>query len=209
MKGLTLQKSPLHQTAFTLIELLVVVGMISVLCSIGIPAVFRAVQKRDPLTQSVFDVMDACAQARATAIIRCTPMVVKFHPYEYTFRVEEMPRDINESMNWGNSAALSTGSAPKSSMKGAPYKSGQYQLHNEVQIEMLDVNMTEHMDDDQVISRFFPNGTADLLTVVLSWQGDFRRVTVDMVTGLADFDNLNELATPKNPLRRRRGGIEF
>jgi prepilin-type N-terminal cleavage/methylation domain-containing protein len=36
MKGLTLQKSPLHQTAFTLIELLVVVGMISVLCSIGI-----------------------------------------------------------------------------------------------------------------------------------------------------------------------------
>lgn len=190
-------------------ELLVVVGMISVLCSIGIPAVFKAIQKRDPLTQSVFDVMDACAQARATAIIRCTPMVVKFHPYEYTFQVEEMPRDINESMNWGNAATLSTGSAPKSSMKGAPYKSGQYRLHDEVQIEMLDVNMTEHMDDDQVISRFFPNGTADLLTFVLSWQGDFRRVTVDMVTGLADFDNLNELATPKKPLRRRRGGIEF
>ncbi|MCK9315982.1 MAG: prepilin-type N-terminal cleavage/methylation domain-containing protein [Verrucomicrobia bacterium] len=209
MKGLTLQKSSLHQTAFTLIELLVVVGMISVLCSIGIPAVFRAVQKRDPLTQSVFDVMDACAQARATAIIRCTPMVVKFHPYEYTFQVEEMPRDINESMNWGNSASLSGSTTNKSSMKSAPYKSTQYQLNDEVQIEMLDVNMTEHMDDDQVISRFFPNGTADLMTVVLSWQGDFRRVTVDMVTGLADFDNLNELATPKNPLRRRRGGIEF
>jgi hypothetical protein len=94
-------------------------------------------------------------------------------------------------------------------MKGAPYKSAQYKLHEEVQIEMLDVNMTEYMDNDQVISRFFPNGTADLLTVVLSWRGDFQRVTVDIVTGLADFDNLNELATPKNPLRRRRGGIEF
>jgi hypothetical protein len=153
--------------------------------------------------------MDACAQARATAIIRCTPMVVKFPPYEYTFQVEEMPRDINESMNWGNSANLSGSTTNKSSMKSAPYKSTQYQLNEEVQIEMLDVNMTEHMDDDQVITRFFPNGTADLMTVVLSWQGDFRRVTVDMVTGLADFDNLNELATPKNPLRRRRGGIEF
>jgi len=123
--------------------------------------------------------------------------------------VEEMPRDINESMNWGNSANLSGSTTNKSSMKSAPYKSTQYQLNEEVQIEMLDVNMTEHMDDDQVISRFFANGTADLMTVVLSWQGDFRRVTVDMVTGLADFDNLNELATPKNPLRRRRGGIEF
>ncbi len=55
MKGLTLRKSPLHKAAFTLIELMVVVGIISVLCTIGIPAVFKAVQKRDPLTQSVFD----------------------------------------------------------------------------------------------------------------------------------------------------------
>ena len=69
--------------------------------------------------------------------------------------------------------------------------------------------MTEHKDDDIVISRFFPNGTADLLTVVLSWEGEFRRITVDMVTGLANFDNLNELATPQNPVRRRRGNIEF
>jgi hypothetical protein len=30
-----------------------------------------------------------------------------------------------------------------------------------------------------------------------------------MVTGLANFDNLNELATPQNPVRRRRGNIEF
>jgi hypothetical protein len=130
-------------------------------------------------------------------------------PLRIYLQVEEMPRDINESMNWGNSANLSGSTTNKSSMKSAPYKSTQYQLNEEVQIEMLDVNMTEHMDDDQVITRFFPNGTADLMTVVLSWQGDFRRVTVDMVTGLADFDNLNELATPKNPLRRRRGGIEF
>ena len=209
MRALTPKKSPPCTAAFTRLVLMAGRGSSSGLCSICLPAGFRAIQKRDPLTESVSDLVEACAQARATAILRCTPMVLKFHPYEYTFQVEEMPRDINESINWGNAATLSTGSAPQSSMRGAPYKSDQYRLHDEVEIEMLDVNMTEHMDDDLVISRFFPNGTADLLTVVLSWQGEFRRVTVDIVTGLADFDNLNELATPKNPLRRRRGGIEF
>ena len=179
------------RSGFTLIELLIVVAIICTVSTIGVPAVFRAVQKRDPLTTSVSDIMEACAQARATAIIRCTPMVVKFHPFEYTFNVEEMPPDLNEAI------------------KGAPYKSTSYSLNEDITIEMLDVNMTEHKDDDIVISRFFPNGTADLLTVVLSLDGEFRRVTVDMVTGLANFDNLNELATPQNPVRRRRGNIEF
>lgn len=195
--------------AFTLIELLIVMAIISIVSTMGVPAVFRAIQKRDPLTQSISDILDACAQARATAIIRCSPMVVKFHPYEYTFNVEEMPRDINESISWGDSAKVSGTGSTKSSMKGAPYKSANYTLNDEVTIEMLDVNMTEHKDNDVVITRFFPNGTADLLTLVLSWDGEFRRVTVDMVTGLADFDNLNELATPQNPMRRRRGNVEF
>ena len=195
------------RSGFTLIELLIVVAIICTVSTIGVPAVFRAVQKRDPLTTSVSDVMEACAQARATAIIRCTPMVVKFHPFEYTFNVEEMPPDLNEAINWSNHSAPRAKAS--TSMKGAPYKSTSYSLNDEVTIEMLDVNMTEHKDDDIVISRFFPNGTADLLTVVLSWEGEFRRITVDMVTGLANFDNLNELATPQNPVRRRRGNIEF
>ena len=56
-------------SGFTLIELLVVVGMIAIISSIGIPAAFKALQKRDPLTQGVNDVLEACAQARAMAII--------------------------------------------------------------------------------------------------------------------------------------------
>lgn len=212
-------------SGFTLIELLIVTAMIALISTIGIPAVFRAFQKKDPLTQGVSDLMEACAQARAAAIIRCTPMVVKFHPYEYSFNVEKMPADIRDAMNWnsqsvprgsesveGSLGGGSGGGEEKSSaqlLKDSPYKGTSYTLNQELVIEMLDVNMNEHKDDDVVISRFFPNGTADLLTVVLSDGGDFRRVRVDMVTGLANFDNLNELATPKNPMRRRRGNIEF
>ena len=196
-------------SGFTLIELLVVVGMIAIISSIGIPAAFKALQKRDPLTQGVNDVLEACAQARAMAIIRSTPMVVKFYPYEYTFMVEEMPEDLNESMNWSSPPKLQQSGSIESVLKRSPYKSSSYALNDELIIEMLDVNMTEYKDNDVVISRFFANGTADLLTVVLSWNGECRRVSVDMVTGLADFDNLNELVTPKNPMRHRRGGISF
>lgn len=214
----------IRSSGFTLIELLIVTAMIALISTVGIPAVFRAIQKKDPLTQGVSDLMEACAQARTTAIIRCTPMVVKFHPYEYTFDVEKMPADINEAMNWnsqairrdsenmenslGGSSSSASGSDARM-LRDAPYKGTSYSLNQDLVIEMLDVNMNEHKDDDVVITRFFPNGTADLLTVVLSYGSEFRRVRVDMVTGLADFDNLNELATPKNPMRRRRGNVEF
>ena len=206
-------RTALHarERGFTLIELLIVTAIIAMVSTIGVPAVFRAVQKKDPLTQGVSDVMEACAQARAAAIMRCTPMVVKFLPYEYTFKVEAMPQDINAAMSWNNQIAQRHQNAASndSGMKYAPYTKSTYTLHEDLGLDMLDVNMTEHKDDDVVISRFFPNGTADLLTVVISYEGEFRRITVDMVTGLASFDNLNEIATPKNPMRRRRGSISF
>lgn len=193
-----------NTSAFTLIELMIVVAIMSMIATIGVPSVFRAMQKKDPLTQGVSDLMDACAQARSMAIIKCTPMVVEFHPYEYTFNVKEMPQEHSTTTSW-NKETKNGGSM----LKNSPYKSQSYTLDQELEIAMIDVNLTEHKDDDIVVSRFFPNGTADLLTVVIAWMGDYRRITVDIVTGLADFDNLNELATPQAPLRRRRSGIEF
>ncbi len=63
------------------------------------------------------------------------------------------------------------------------------QLSEELTLEMVDVNLTEYKDAEEARVRFFPNGTADVLTVVLQWQQrDWRKISVDMVTGMAEME---------------------
>jgi type II secretory pathway pseudopilin PulG len=58
-----------------------------------------------------------------------------------------------------------------------------------VTIEMLDVNLWEYREADSARVRFFPDGTSDEMTLILSTdRGEFRRIQLEITTGLASVE---------------------
>ena len=67
--------------AFTLIEIMLVVGILAIVATMGLPAIYRAYQKED-LRQAVSDIMEVCSNARAQAILRGTTVELSIRPHE-------------------------------------------------------------------------------------------------------------------------------
>ena len=53
---------------------------------------------------------------------------------------------------------------------------------------MLDVNFIEYKDAEEAHVRFFPNGTSDELTVILHSGTEYRKITLEPTTGLANVE---------------------
>src|SRR5581483_11253570 len=63
---------------FTLIEIMVVVALLALILTMGIPAIYSALH-RDPMTQTLKDLTEACRVARAQAIISGNPSVMRIY----------------------------------------------------------------------------------------------------------------------------------
>lgn len=74
------------QAAFTLIEVMIVVAIIGLTFTLGLPSFVRAF-KREGMRQVEKDLLDACREARAAAIMKNTPVDLVFHPLDRTFEV--------------------------------------------------------------------------------------------------------------------------
>src|SRR5213592_5148545 len=61
------------EDGFTLIEIMMVVGILGMVLVMGMPAFIQSIRK-DPLRQAMSDIEEACNKARATAILRGSPM---------------------------------------------------------------------------------------------------------------------------------------
>ena len=173
--------------AFTMIEIMIVVSIAAMIMAMGVPAIFSAL-KKDALRQAVSDVIEACSQARAHAIISGYPTEVVFQPMDYSFSIGmaavERTGD-NASGNGGFSGSVGAGNP------GAPPPpSFSRQFSEELELEILSVNLQEFKEEETARVRFFPNGTSDEFTVVLQWPRThaFRKITLDIITGLADVE---------------------
>jgi hypothetical protein len=63
-------------------------------------------------------------------------------------------------------------------------------LDDDVAVELIYVNFIDKMGEPEARVRFFPNGTSDEFTVILSSiQGSYK-VSLDLVTGLARSQKL-------------------
>ena len=150
--------------AFTLIELMVVVGIIGLILAMGGPTLYHFFHK-EGFRKSVGNMMEVCSAARSRAILGQTTTELVFHPQQRSCEVAG-----GALGGWGGWASSA-------------------KFGDDVAIEMLDVNLTEHKDDgDPVSVRFFPNGTCDEMTLIIRTGNEWRKISLELTTGLASLD---------------------
>jgi hypothetical protein len=64
------------------------------------------------------------------------------------------------------------------------------QLHEDIAITLVDVNLRDAMDQPEIRVRFYPNGTSDDFTIVLEYSSQIRRISLDPITGFANVGTL-------------------
>jgi prepilin-type N-terminal cleavage/methylation domain-containing protein len=156
--------------AFTIIELMMVVAIMGLVLAMGMPA-FLSARREAPLRKAVNDVMELAGRTRSQAILKNEDTMMVFHP---------LTKEIS-STDADTAHALSrNGQKPVTSV----------QLPDSVDIKMLDVNLLEGRDSDEVDVHFHPNGTCDEMTLVLTSNGEYRRITLEPTTALAHADDI-------------------
>ncbi|HEU5397608.1 MAG TPA: prepilin-type N-terminal cleavage/methylation domain-containing protein [Verrucomicrobiae bacterium] len=173
---------------FTLIEIMVVVAIIGLIMAMGMPSIMSSVQK-EGMRKAVSDIQDVCANARAQAIFQQRTMAVVFYPSERRFEVQAAsdaatvapPADAGN----GNGGPPPTGKVPSFGENSGTLPDG-------VDFVMVDIDRQEFVQADWVRCRFFPNGTADELTLVLHSSDAWKKISVEFATGQTDVSEVDK-----------------
>jgi prepilin-type N-terminal cleavage/methylation domain-containing protein len=178
--------------AFTLLELVVVVAVMGIILMMGIPAI-RSATHRDPMAQAVVDFVNACQGsmehpgARSLAILRGKTMELRIFPQERRIEVGEANSGASSGVAPPNPAPPPADAGPKPAA-ATGYSAN---ISDRIGFKMLDVNFLDCRAEDEATVRFYPNGTSDEFNVILvSDTGEARRITLDIVTGLPEVQNL-------------------
>ncbi len=163
--------------AFTLLEIMVVVAIIGLIFLMGIPAI-RDAAHREALSQAIRDMAEACKQTRARAILGSRPAELRIFPHSGRIEVG----DVTTAPVGDDAPPASGGDAKTGSVFSA-------ELSDHLTIEGLYVNFFNFKDAEVARVHFYPNGTSDEFLMVLhsADTGDVRQITLEAVTGLADW----------------------
>ncbi len=183
---------PFRHGAFTLIEIMIVVAIMAVVLGMGIPAMFRAMD-RGNMRAAVKDVMEACQQARAAAILTGTPYELLINPGSKDFKV--VPAATVSQVTANIVGPPPDVLQPEKTAAPPPAASFSTQISQSISIEMLDVNFLEYKDAEEARVKFRPNGTSDEFTLVLrSDANEWRKISLEVTTGLADMEPIDSFA---------------
>ena len=180
MKGLAVKTR-----GFTLIEIMIVVGIAALVMATAVPFIQNTLRK-DPLRQAVSDVMEACSHARARAIFSGAPAELVIMPQQGSLQVTAARGGTGEQEK-------SATNRPDEETPVVPARSAEFsaRLSSELVIEELAVNFLPLKDADEARVCFYPNGTSDEFTIVVQHRGQWRKISLDIVTGLAELQVLN------------------
>jgi type II secretory pathway pseudopilin PulG len=163
-----------------MIELMVVVGIMGLILAAGIPSLYRMVQK-EGMRKVTSEVVEVCGKARAQAILRGTPVDVMFYPLEHRLTISGVSAPAPQSAEdiLDEKPAVTPG-AGQSAL-----------IPEDFSIEMLDINLSEYRESEWARVRFYPNGMSDELTLVLrSPKNEYKKITLEVTTGLASIDDV-------------------
>ena len=171
--------------AFTLIEIMLAISIAGIIMAIGLPAFVNAMRKED-LRKAVSEVVEGCNHARAQAILKGVPMEFVIRAEDGNLSVQPARlRDGGEA--FGRDASQIGQSAAESTSIPSGFSS---QLPSEVGVKLIYVNFRDKMELPEARVRFFPNGTSDEFTVILFSTKGEKKISLDLVTGLADVETL-------------------
>ena len=160
--------------AFTLIEMMIVLALAALFMTIGIPQFMRSLNK-EGFRKATSDLMEGFSTARAKAILSGA-----------TAELVIRPKDMSISVT-------GAGVSEEMQEKGQKIESPTFsaQMPTGVYFEILGVNSVELQEAEEVRVRFFPNGTCDEFDAIFRGpNGEMRRVTLEVITGIADMETL-------------------
>lgn len=173
---------------FTLIELMVVISILILVMGWGVPNMMRSIQKVG-INKAVSDLMEGCKQARAYAILSGSPaeLVIRAEDGRMTVRKSTGPRLMRPS---GGEAVGVSSTGKLSNQKLNSFSEA---LEDDVAIELLFVNFVDQELFSEGVVRFYPNGTSDEFSIVLRVDDEWRKVSLDPITAIANVVDLEDL----------------
>jgi prepilin-type N-terminal cleavage/methylation domain-containing protein len=174
---------PGRERAFTLLEIMMVVAIIGLMLTMGVPAILRTMHE-EPLRKAVNDVVTICSHARAQAILHGVTTTIVFHPQSREMALAVLAA-TNAPAGFAPPAAPAGETQPASSSALALNAT---QFGDSITIDMLDVNLSEYKDAAEARVHFFPDGTSDEMTLIINSGDQYRKITLEVPTGLASTE---------------------
>lgn len=183
------------RAAFTLIELMVVIGIVALVMTISVPAIYRQLHP-ESLQRTVRDILEVCHAARAQAILSGKPTDLVINTVSRTISVsaassspdspaERLFSPDVSGQDWR--MADRPAASPASAAQGGILTSTR--IPPNIQIEGIRLNFLDYTEDEIVRVRFYPNGTCDEFSLfLLSDRGERRQIFLEVVTGLPDVE---------------------
>lgn len=158
---------------------MIVISIVAIIITVGVPPFVHALRK-EGMRKAVSDMVEGCSHARAQAILHGTATELIVRAEDGLITVRPLPvRGLDQ--------APDAGISPDSAKAPAAIQNFKANLPDDIAIKELDVNFEDQMEFSEAHVRFFPNGTCDEFSVILSApNGAERQVSLDVITGLAD-----------------------
>jgi prepilin-type N-terminal cleavage/methylation domain-containing protein len=182
----SLARSPLrlsgsNRRGFTLIEIMIVVGIMAVVLTMGVPIVYRLVNK-EPMRKAISDIVEVCSEARRRAILSGAETKLVF----FSDGRIEVTGGGGGSAGAPASSADEIGNAGGANIPTAPGGAGSVRLADNIAYELLTVDHIDYRDRESMSVSFRPNGTCDeMILILLSDKNERAKIWLEVTTSLS------------------------